>query len=493
MSDMFEVIPDDSETDISAPTGESEDYNKAEISNSTNVNIDDFKEKAKATGYSPMVIEKAISKVDDRCKTFKDFEKIIDKVLDEDKSQKEEEKRREKRVAESTKVEIDYLCKIENIVKYADDRIFDCYGTHSVLAMDILKRATDEELNLDLYQEPIYSLILQVDKDWVAKIVQETMDNWKMKEYPRKFVEDYLRSKGISEDDLDKEKANLISYLSDDYMNDKAPDEYKQFKAVQQILQQSGRMDDESPDMSPEDIVEYGATMEMEMDAGTPAEAASACASEAAGKMSVSQRAGALCGSIMHFKYKTAKNFEDMFIESMGEYGDTYKVNREAAKTRKAELRKKRMESRLRKQERRDEIREEHKVEAANMRSQGFTNANVNNGYYVNQAQYGYQQPYSQKKKSAFGNNQYQYNQRYGAPSFTQRKLPIVVYMVVINVILFLFEWLLCNKGTATFGGIGLCATFYGMYCKRNNQQGAILYIIGGYLVYILTILWFMK
>ncbi len=425
--------------------------------------IEKYKQQAMSEGYLEEEIEEAIYLATaDNCQSYEDFKFLLPEPEEAEKQAQPKKPEEASTIDEEIRQEIVKLCKIDDIAQYADTKIYHTYGTHSVSIMDILGKASQEQLNLEVYQEPIYSVLIQLESDWVKDIVNSIMNSWSSKEYPKQFVENYLRSTGVKEEDFDKEKKRLLTFLSVEYKEDTAPDEYKQFKAVQQLLNQR---DSNTSDLisGKEEAHEYGATLEVDMEDGVPAQAATADATEAVNNMSMSEKAGALCGKVIGLKYKTAKSFEDMMYENMGEYAEDYKKNKEAVDARKAEIKEQRANKKLEKEKTNREYklaREKQKAEQPKVRNS-------------------YENEYVRGRGV----------ERTRSRNLGPAHIPPVLIVSLINVFLVLLSLLLFDGFGMFIAIAGLVVATVGFFKVQSKEQYGYLITLGGYALFILSIL----
>ena len=382
---------------------------------------------------------------------------------------------------DSIQLELNRLRKIDNIATYADSLITSTYNTTAVIALNIIQRATDDQLQLDIYEFHMYSVILQINKPWVSDIVTSILADWETQEYPKKFVESYLTGLGVPEDKWEDNKRDLLKILPDNIRKEKSPDIYKQFKAVYMILQRNNP--DEEVDLSEkifsqtEQCIEYQANLEKAMEDGVPALAASAMATEAAiesmddetkkkiSAVGIAGAAGAFCGKVISFRYKTAKSFDDMLRENAGEYGDIWADNREAVRKRKEELKQKKAE-----------LKHEEKIAKIEAKS---------NERIAKQANTTIHRPVNNYNNTNRRNSRY--NQQVSQDFSPKIPLPIIVGG--IHLLLALLLWLLLGKSKAIFSIIGLVVAFIGFLKKEHNEKGYVLTIIAGYALFLLAML----
>lgn len=475
-SDMFEVTPEDYDEN------EDEPNNVEEVS----IDIEDLKQKAIDDGYGETVINEALNLVDSSTKTYKDFETLISKALNNIKDEEREKAAKKQRLQDSMQLELNRLRKINDIAVHADNLIVNTYNTTAVIALNIIHRATEEQLQLDVYECPMYSVILQINKPWVSDIVTSILADWETQDYPKKFVENYLRGLGVPEDKWENNKRDLLKILPDNIRNEKSPDIYKQFKAVHIILQRNNP--DEEVDLSDkifsqtDQCIEYHANLEKAMEDGVPALAASAMATEAAiesmdeeskkkiSSVGIAGAAGAFCGKVIGFKYRAAKSFDDMLRENVGEYGDIWSANREAVRKRKEELKEKKAE-----------LKHEEKLAKIEAKS----NERIAKKTYV--PAYDARQVYSNRNN---GYNTNRYSRGYSQPVHRDFRpnIPVPIIVGAIHLILSLILWLILGS-KSSFLIVGLVVAFIGFLKKEHNEKGAILTIVGGYALFLLAIL----
>lgn len=497
---MFEVTPEDYNS-------EDEQHDESEITELDDATISQYRQQAENDGYTSTVIQGAVELAKpDNCTCYQDFEKLIQKVMDDAESAEVEDNLRKSRVKQAVQIEINRLKKNEKIAEYADEMIYKTYHTHAVCVLDIFSNATEEQLQLDIYQEPVYSVIIQINKEWVNDIVQKVLASWETREYPKEFVENYLKRLNVAPEDMDRNKVDLLKILKGTiYENDVAPDIYKQFKAVQIIQGNQDPIDEE--DLAnkiwsqTKSMIEYDALLEYEMEQGTPMQAATACATEGAIE-SLSEEeqrtikptgiignAGAFCGRVLSLKYRTAKNFDDMMMESMGEYAPIYQQSREAARQRKQELKEHKAELKQEAAMRREEEKIIRKEESRARRAEDREIQRQQRQYSNNRQSQQYYNYNNRNQQRGYSNSRYGYNNNVNVQGRDfNPSIPTWLIATIINVVIGLFTLLIFGKSTAIFGAIGLIVAVVGFLKIKAQEKGAILTIIGGYALYIAAI-----
>lgn len=433
----------------------------------------------------------------------------ITSVESEPENMQEENVSRE---SDGIKAQINYLRRVDDINHYASKLIYDTYNTHAVTPIDILMQADDAKLNIARYKEPMFSVILQIESDWVKEAVSTVLENWKTKEDAKQYVQDYLNYLGTKPEEMERSKETLISYLSEEYQNDIAPDEYKVFEAVHQLMQQDKNRNITQHDPSEifadkDSVVDYEATLEEQLEDKVPEKAASANATSAATKKKndksgkgIAGTAGSFCGKVISVKYKTAKNFHDALAESMGSYGADYEQHSKEIQERKAEIKAKKQELKhqekmhsieVKVQQKADarELKEERKEQQREQRMMERMNrSNMRQDSRYNRSVGGYNQSYGRNNyNNSYMGGRNSYN--YGGRNFGGRRLPLPLIIGVINLILGLLTWLIFGKLSGIFAIVGLVIALGGAIRKQLNEPNSILLIIGGYILFIITII----
>ena len=142
-------------------------------------------------------------------------------------------------------ITVEQLKSINDISAYANRLISATYNTSAVTVLDIMKRATPEQLKLDVYEREVYSIIIQMEEKWVADAIRDTHNKWKEEhKYATHYIHSYLEDIGVPESEYGKNKAALISALPTVYQRESSPDIYKQYLAVM-LLRNSGEKGNE--------------------------------------------------------------------------------------------------------------------------------------------------------------------------------------------------------------------------------------------------------
>lgn len=483
---FFEVVGDEEEVITNADTIDE-------------ITINMFRDNAIRDGYGETTIEAAIALIDSNTKTYDDFEKLIDIVIENERNHKFAEQVKEKRRQASIYMEVEKLRSVREPAKYLEQQIYNVYNTTAVQAMELVCESEhNENLQLDIYEEPIYSLIIQLKRPWVEDLVNHCLAKWDGNPVIEGYIMQYLESTDIKPEQYDAAKKDLISYLPIAIRNECSPDTYKVFRAVQLIMQDKNKGNCDARDEifdDEDDLVRFSANFENYVDEDVPYEAANAAATEDYYNPTFEERASAVAngignfvGKTVSFKYNMAKSFDDAMCESMGEYADVYKANRqrireqkEELKARKAELKheKEMAELNEKMQERKDKIaeHEERQRIKAQQQSQQMYYDNRYNNYRGNTNYRGYNQSYRG------------YNQGYRQSRDFAPQIPLPVMIGIGNLIVWLIIALLFGTTSKLVSGVGLVVALFGFIRKQIGEPNAVTMIVGGYVVAVLGVL----
>lgn len=332
---------------------------------------------------------------------------------------------------------LDTVRDLQNPAEYLDKRIQTVYNTTAVTAIELIDTVGTENpyLHLDFFGEVYLSLICQISENWVRLMIERCLAKWIDNTVVSDYVDSYLHCEhpDYTPEQLVESRTELINLLPDSIREENSPDLYKEFKAVELLLQKRNIDHSENMFQTSDDVIEYCASFEDYIEDDVPYVAANAQASEdfvqAREKKPLSERTGNLIGSVIKFKYNTAKSFEDAMRESLGEYADTYFDNRDLIKQKK-----------LQHKQERQLLREEMKMKREELKQQ----AKLNEMEYKARAQE--QQRWEAQRMS--------YNNRYNDYSRDKHSFPryvsddgdninpvwILAFIALLVVIVFLFK-----------------------------------------------------
>ena len=500
---MFEVVAEDYE-----PSAE---INDNKPSSKSDVNIDELRAKAKSDSYPDTLIEKAIEQLDESVYNYSSFEKLMDKILNEMEDSKLEEEARKTRIKKAVKLELDSVKGISEPATHLYNLIWTHYKTSAVRANTLLHYAEGSpELDLDLYEKPIYQLILQIKQDWVANLIQDILVAYETKPEVTAYIENYLEQLGVQPEDYDKNKAALINYLPEHIKEEKSPDVYKQLRAVMLIRQSKDVKQNENNYedailQHTEHLLNYTASYQNYMEEGVPEDAAEALATDdTIGLMSDKEKSnifkdiGNLAGKVVHLRYKVATDFDSAFKESLGPYADTYYSNLEAVKAKRELLKERRRlvneqraqqfneqidEFTNRLKERHDERREEQRLERAERREEARAERAERSANNYNKQNSNYNS-YNQYNSSG-------YNNRYNDPRYNNYRrssgrdfspyIPTWLIATGAHILIGFILLLVLGKQAALWTGIGLAVASVGFVKQKHNEPKAVTTILLGY------------
>lgn len=267
--------------------------------------------------------------------------------------------------ADKTNAEDAYLAKIaardlEKLrrddcpAKTLADAIRRTYNTTAVTTEELCEELRDcKELRLHIYDNIIFSLIIQIEASFVAEGVRNCLERWATSPVVQSIVDQYLASLGVTQDDYEENFQALIDALPDMYRNEDSPDVWKAYKSVEIIKQNTHGEDyDCTKDVfdNDEDASEFCARTQVYVDNGVPQQAAVAQASEDVLAMQDEDvrsglnpeeffmKAASLAGRAVQYRYNISDNMERTFRESLGDYADVYDANRERAAAKRAAM-----------------------------------------------------------------------------------------------------------------------------------------------------------
>lgn len=510
--------------------------------------INDYGERALQLNVNPKVIKQVQEEATpETVSNFKDFMMLINQCA---QMQVSANKRSEDELYFAqlkAQQDIERLKKLPNLGEVLNKSIVDKYNTTAVTSFDLLKMVTadgfdQDVLELGIFQKPIYSLILNIDEDWFKELVESILIRWEDNEAAEEIVEKYIASlRGGSLDgcDLDAEKKALINVLPENIKNENSPDLYKAYKAIQIIQGSGGKEDDYTSDefseklMANADIgIDFAADVNVAMDDGDPFYAATnSAATTAADKMKINeqiagkvvsrfidstQRKAVKTGMIDEYvkgciseetyaEYQNAKELRDNMAMQRREQKAVEREEKRVRKQDKAEIKhQKQMDKLDREIERANKERELAEAQAAIRAAQPQQQPQpqpqpVQQQYqqtYGNQYRRGYGNQYGSPYGGGYYGNQNGYGRggffmgqnRYGGVNYGSQRIPFTLIVVVLNIILGLLGYILLKGLFLILALVGLGITFVGVYKKCIQERGWQLVLIGGYVLFLVTI-----
>lgn len=470
---FFEVVGDDANENV-------EVVNKGTVDQMA---LDMFRTKAQEDGYSESDIEEAINRVDAECKCYEDFERIIGWVIEDNIAHKNDERKKQERIKASISLELDNLKSIKEPARHLEKVVYQVYNTTAVNGMELICESEgNENLKLDIYEEPVYSLIMQIKKPWVADLVNKCLAKWQDNPVVDGYIMQYLDYLGTPTEQVEQSKADLIKFLPDSIQQEASPDAYKQFTAVQLIMkdQHRGKSDaTEEVFADEDDLVEFAANFENYAEGEVPFNAAASAATEDCYKKSTSWagKVGSFVGKTVNLKYSLAHDFEDAMRQGMGDYADVYLQNRERIKAQKAELRAKKAE--IKHEQKMAELEAEKVMSQERMQAEQEQRAERQQ-----QRQYERQQ----QQQHLYSHRGYVQSRRDFSP-----KLPLPVMVGFGSLVVWLFIALFFGSVARIVCGVGLVVFTFGFIRKHIGEPKAMNLIIGGICITVLGLLFGMK
>ena len=378
--------------------------------------------------------------------------------------------------------------------------IFEVYNTTAVELFDLLDICEkDKRLRVDLWKKPVWAVLMQIKEAVVEDAVAQCLKNWENDTVAIEYVERYLRSLGVREEDFDANKEALLNHLSESILGEISPTTYKLFTAVQ-LLKHDVSEDDNSCNnviFSNEDRAsDYISHVEYYRDNDTPTDAASAMACEETieemdeeERLNIIGKAGAFAGKVIKFRYETVDTFNNCLRDSMGEYADKYDdycVKAQAKKERLAvekeeEKERKRLEKKQCKEDMRAQKREDRAYERQSKMNQQMYNRGNYNYQTVNYGNRRYNDP-------RFTRSQVNRNYNHNANNFAPI-IPTWIFAVLINIVMLIFIALAVGWGRALFPGLGLAVATFGFIKQKIGEPGGIPMIVVGYIVAVLSLI----
>lgn len=469
--------------------------------------INSFRKRALRDGFPEELVEAAMSKVTADTTSYEQFERLLDSVLDDNQAKEEEQRVRDQRLARALQPTLQTLWSDKNPVGTCRNAIWKHYHTTAVSVPELCDRLKDSpEIKLSVYKKPVYSIIHQIDKPFVANGVKECLARWDSNPVVKGIINNYLESTGVAPENMDANRAKLISILPDNIKNQNAPDVWKQYKAVTLIMDRDASMSDTLTAelfADEEAMLTFGARVESYVEDGVPFDAAQRQASEdychslpKDKQMSLFGKVGKFYGKALKFRYDKAADMESLMRESLGEYADQYFERREEMRERKEEMRERkatvRMEAKIAREEREQELREQRADERKLYNQQNNIYAGYNNRTrtgYASQQRYG--QPaaaYAGQRRvnPQQGLVRYSTNTDVGGANFAPQ-IPVFVMAILIHLVVGLLTFIIFGGLKTTFVFIGLALATFGFIRKRVDEQHSIPMIALGYVIVVLA------
>lgn len=455
MSNMFEVVPENYE--------EVEDVAK-EVTGNNKVNpvlLKEFKSRAEDEGFALTLIEETCDNLSKPINSYDEFCIELQNYIDNKQRKKLAEEEKQHRIKMSIQLELESLKQVPDISTYLKDMIMKYYNTSAVDTVDVLRESdyvSDGDLKLDMYEEIVYSVILQIKKPWVSDIIGRCLAKWN-NETVLNYIDGYL-NETFADSKLSREEQlqRLFDALPDVIQNEDSPDEYKWYKAVQLIRQEDNPDIDLDIDKDIDSVLNCTASIENNVDNGSPYEAACNVPDKNIAEKA-SAKVGELYGKFVLFTYSLEDSFSGAVKNSMGDYYDTYVENRDKIAEKRA-IKKKEAEEKKKEEKEAKELEQDRAVFRENLRIKSNPNVSVRNNKYIDKQPYNY------------------------APPISTTVIVILIHCVTMLLFLLLFK-----RSTAIAVCFGLALSLFGFFKKKENTKDGIKLIAIGYAVSILAII----
>lgn len=456
-----------------------------------------------------------------------DYKEIDDESETEPEVDTEEKSKQDiEKVRKLVKQSIKQLSTMNDLPAYLKNQIYATYNTSCVDPMDLLELTKDNDnADLELYEQPIYSLILNIEEDWVAELVDSIRYDWETSEEVNEYVNSYLRGLGVPDEDMDINKEALLTVLPDVLRDESSPVQYKYYRAVQLLCNDPNKnkeVDYEKAILEETDrLLDYASTLSNKIEDGVPFSAAEAMATEEVVRNmpddspvkksitadSVAAGVGGFCGKVVKLKYSVSQSFDEALHEGLGEYAEDWDDTLSKIKDKQREKREHREIVKQERKEARDEAKQRqpelameeakhvevnHKqhTDADDLGGRALKHrrdASYDNRYY-GQNDYYNQRNYNQYKRG-YKQQNYGYRQQVNRGRDFAPAIPPAFLAIGFNVILALLCLLLFGSRYGTFSIIGLVIASFGFIKTKLNEDNAIPMIIIGYIIFIIALI----
>lgn len=335
-----------------------------------------------------------------------------------------------------------------------------------------------DELHMNYYSNPVFAIIRNINSEQIKACVDRNISAMSSDEFSQQ-INAMLETSDITHGESVEAKRTFLLETANSLPQLKgrtAPDNYKLWYVLTRF--QGGSSQEAIPqDMSKkifeqtESAIDYQARTEDMMAKGVPQGPAMDMAYKATvenlGKEEASKRgllstAGHIIGTVAATPAKCKKSVDDAMYEAMGEYGDEWRANKQAAKERKEQLKdlKRQQEFELKKQ----------KIEADAQRppKDTYPNYQASHRRNVNQ-RYGYNDNYGHGRGHNIGGN----------------RIPYQLIVIAVGIILALLLWIIKGATSAIVSAIGVAAVSVGLF--MHDTQKKVLICIGGAAVIIIS------
>ena len=455
--------------------------------------------------FSPRDLDKAILEATaEDIKNKEAFILLVMRIANEEQRKADEEERIQRAAKSSIqRWEEGIKSQYEDVDRYVQRLLEEKYnlpedmvglfdvqlGTFALPGIVNKSGTMQQELLMDSYSNPVFAILRNIDSEQVAKAVQRSVDAMNGDVLSAQVNGMLITSNVVTGDTIDERREAILASANalPQFRGKNAPDNYK----IWYVLTRSEAYSSNIPKnmtgklySKKDDAINHQARTEEYMSQGIP----QAPAMDMAYRMSVQEvpeeeakerglldSAGRVIGTIAAAPARCKKHVQDAMYEAMGEFGDEWKANQEAAKERKRKLKEQKAQQEFELAQKELELKTQMMAQQNAQRLSN--NMRGNQGYG-----YGYGNP-------GYGNQGYGYNnQGYGRQghrgyvnngNFAPR-IPFKVLCTIAHVIIGLLLWLFCGNVKGAVSAIGLTLSSIGMFRIGKDRYGIWL-TIGGY------------
>lgn len=429
------------------------------------------------------------------------FKGHVLKVVNE-AARKEEEKKRLAQAAKSSleRWEAEIKTQHPDVQDFVQKKLNDTYnlpegmigvfdvqlGAYTMPGLANKKGTLRDELNMDAYSNPVFAILRNMESESVRAAVYHSIEAMDSADFTAQ-VNAIVESSSLTVNGtLEEKRTNLIQLANDlpQLKGKVAPDNYK----IWYLLTRSSVNNTVPTDMTSriyaqtQDAINHQARTETYMASGIPQAPAMDIAyresvqdieEEEAKKRGLLDTAGRIIGTVAATPARCKKSIQDAMYEAMGEYGEEWKANQEAAKERKRLLKEQKAQQDFELAQKELELKTQMMAQQ-NMQKMMNAQSPYVNGAYRNQTLYG---------TNTRRNGRQVHNGNF-APH-----VPMPVIATLIHIVVALVCWLIYGNVAAVYIAVGLVVATVGLFSYKSKGSKAILTAVAGYLIVVIAIL----
>lgn len=366
------------------------------------------------------------------------------------------------------------------------------------------------ELEVETYSNPVYALIKNMDTPTVKAAVDRSIAALEGEEFTEQ-VNAMLMETTVAFGSVVEEKRRSLLELANripQLVGKVAPDNYKLWYL---ITRSHAYKDNQPNNMLPaiyadnQLAVQHQALTQQYMYSGLPQctaldasfrEVVIDIGEQKAKEKGLVDKAGKVIGTIAATPAKCKMSVEEAMYEAMGDYGDTWKSNNEAAKEYRRQLaeEKRKRDFELKKlgmqleQQARFEAEQRELQEAYAKRDRAMEEARASLARATEQ-----RRAFRQAQESYYSNADHmKYDRRNGYSQFNgdfAPQIPIPVLMLLVNLIVCLFLWLIFGNTVGMISAFGAVIATIGLFLYKSERDKGILITVAGYVLVVLAVM----